>query len=157
MARQNSAAARRAQLRTVLNQQLAELHRPAYAGPDSESALVCAAVRTAVDALASGHTPERGLLRAAVRGSLAELGRRAPGSTLEVRVPPFGAAQCLEGPRHTRGTPPSVVETTPQVWLRLCSGDLDWHHAVAAREVAASGAHTDLGRVLPLYPVQPGN
>ena len=58
----------------------------------------------------------------AVRYTLEELGARAPGRSVEVRVPPFGAVQCLEGPRHTRGTPPNVVESDAETWLRLATG-----------------------------------
>ena len=69
-------------------------------------------------------TVPRPTLATAVRWSLEELGERAPGHATEVRVPPFGAVQCIEGPRHTRGTPPNVVETDAATWLGLVAGDL---------------------------------
>ena len=62
----------------------------------------------------------------AVRYALEELAARAPGRTLEVRVPPYGAVQCVEGPRHTRGTPPNVIEMDAGTWLDLVTGRLDW-------------------------------
>jgi hypothetical protein len=89
---------------------------------------------------------------AAVRFCLEELAERAPGNSVEVRVPPFGVTQCVEGPRHTRGTPPNVVETDPQTWLLLATGGLSWHSALAAGRVAASGQRADLSEWLPLFP-----
>jgi uncharacterized protein (TIGR03083 family) len=75
---------------------------------------------------------------------------RAPGASTEVRIPPYAVVQCVEGPRHTRGTPPNVVETEPLVWLRLATGRLAWHEAVAEHEVSASGERADLSALLPL-------
>ena len=87
----------------------------------------------------------RATLATAVRYTLEELATRAPGRSVEVRVPPLGAVQCVAGPRHTRGTPPNVVETDPATWLALASGRLTWPDAVAAHRVSASGAHADIG------------
>lgn len=87
----------------------------------------------------------------AVRGSLEELGERSPGGSVEVRVPPFGVGQCIPGPRHTRGTPPNVVETDAATWLELVTGRLTWDDAVAAGRVAASGQRASLGALLPLW------
>jgi hypothetical protein len=92
----------------------------------------------------------RPLLATAVRFTLEELAARAPGPTTEVRVPPFGAVQCLPGPRHTRGTPPNVVETDAQTWLSLVFGRMTWDDAVATGSVRASGQRADLSAVLPL-------
>jgi len=86
----------------------------------------------------------------AVRYSLEELAARAPGRTVEVRVPPFGAAQCVEGPRHTRGTPPNVVETDPQTWLLLATGRMSWREAAERGAIRASGQRADLSAHLPL-------
>ncbi|WP_083936870.1 sterol carrier family protein [Longispora albida] len=86
----------------------------------------------------------------ATREYLAELARRAPGRTVEVRVPPYGAVQCIEGPRHTRGTPPNVVETDPATWLALARGELSWAAAVESGSVRASGSRADLSPYLPL-------
>jgi hypothetical protein len=72
---------------------------------------------------------------------------------VEVRVPPFGAVQCIEGPRHTRGTPPNVVETDPVTWVRLAVGLLSWEQAVAGRLVRVSGVRADLAGYLPVTPV----
>lgn len=69
---------------------------------------------------------------------------------MEVRVPPFAAVQCIEGPRHTRGTPPNVIETDPKTWLELATGRLQWTDAVATGRVSASGARADLSRWLPI-------
>lgn len=92
----------------------------------------------------------------AVRFTLHELAETAPGRSLEVRVPPFAAVQCLPGPSHRRGTPPSVVETDPATWVRLALGELTWTEAVAAGSVAASGQRADLGGHLPLGLDPPG-
>ena len=72
--------------------------------------------------LADPDAVDRPTLATAVRFTLEELGARAPGRSVEVRVPPFGAVQCIEGPTHTRGTPPNVVETDAVTWLALATG-----------------------------------
>lgn len=86
----------------------------------------------------------------AVRFTLEELATRAPGNSVEVRVPPFGVCQCVEGPRHTRGTPPNVIEMDPATWLELATGLIGWEAAVASGRVLASGARADLTEWLPL-------
>jgi len=86
----------------------------------------------------------------AVRYALEELTARAPGNSVEVRVPPFGVTQCIEGPRHTRGTPPNVIETDAVTWLELVTGTLNWADAVTAGRVVASGTRADLSEQLPL-------
>ena len=83
-------------------------------------------------------------LRAAVTFLLGVLADRAPGKAVEVRVPPYAAVQCVEGPRHTRGTPPNVVETDPVTWIELAAGRTAWAQAVAAGKVRASGPRADL-------------
>jgi hypothetical protein len=103
-------------------------------------------------ALAEWATGERvpDVVATAVRFALEELAALAPGRSVEVRVPPYGAAQCIEGAHHTRGTPPNVVETDPETWLRLVVGDLAWDEATASGRVAASGGRADLTPWLPL-------
>lgn len=86
----------------------------------------------------------------AIRYLLEELAEVAPGNSVEVRVPPLGATQCIEGPRHTRGTPPNVVEISPRVWFDLAVGYLDWDKALAEHKVSASGVRASLAEVLPL-------
>jgi hypothetical protein len=86
----------------------------------------------------------------AVRFLLEELAEVAPGNSVEVRVPPLGATQCIEGPRHTRGTPPNVVEMSPETWFAVATGSLTWDDAVASGRVSASGTRADLAEVLPL-------
>ncbi|MDJ0355192.1 sterol carrier family protein [Paenarthrobacter sp. PH39-S1] len=93
---------------------------------------------------------DRGTLATAVRYTLEEVAARAPGNSVEVRVPPFGVAQCVAGPRHTRGTPPNVVECDADTWLGMAAGRLSWADAVAAGNVAASGLRADLAGLLPL-------
>jgi hypothetical protein len=107
--------------------------------------------RAAVRAWAAdpGGVP-RPTLATAVRWSLEELADRSPGHATEVRVPPFGAVQCIEGPRHTRGTPPNVVETDAVTWLGLVTGRLAWDDAVGTGRVRASGSRADLSALLPL-------
>jgi hypothetical protein len=92
----------------------------------------------------------RDVLAAAVRFSLEELAARAPGRSTEVRVPPFGAVQCIPGPRHTRGTPPTVVETDAATWLRLATGLTGWAQESASGALRASGERADLSRYLPV-------
>lgn len=89
----------------------------------------------------------------AVRYTLQVLAAEHPGATLEVRVPPFGAVQCLEGPRHTRGTPPNVVEMSPEVWLHLVTGGLSWADALRQHLVSASGSRASLEGLVPVSAV----
>jgi len=86
----------------------------------------------------------------AVRYTLQLLAESAEGNTVEVRVPPFGAVQAIEGPRHTRGTPPNVVEMDAATWLALATGRESWDSAVAEGRVAASGQRADLRGYLPV-------
>ncbi len=109
-----------------------------------------AALDRALSALDAGGEPGRADARTAVRHLLEELTARAPGRSVEVRVPPYGVAQCVEGPRHTRGTPPNVVETDAATWLALVTGELAWDDAVGAGRVRASGRRADLADLLPL-------
>lgn len=92
----------------------------------------------------------RPTLATAVRYTAEELAVVAPGRSVEVRVPPFVAVQCIEGPRHTRGTPTNVVETDAQTWLALATGALTWAEGVASGAVRASGQRADLTAYLPL-------
>lgn len=97
------------------------------------------------------HDPlERDDLRLLTRHFLALLGERAPGRSVEVRVPPYAAAQVVEGVRHTRGTPPAVIELDPQTWVDLATGRTTWTLAVDAGRVRASGERADLSAYLPL-------
>lgn len=89
-------------------------------------------------------------LRTAVRYTLEELSVRAPGRSVEIRVPPYGVVQAVAGPRHTRGTPPTVVETDAVTWLELATGRLSWAAALAQARVQASGERSDLSVHLPL-------
>lgn len=109
-----------------------------------------AALSAFLDAHARGETAARATTATAVRWSLEELAERAPGGAVEVRVAPFGVAQCIEGSRHTRGTPPNVVETDAATWLALVTGSLAWADARASGSVRASGTRADLDAVLPL-------
>jgi hypothetical protein len=95
------------------------------------------------------NTPSH-LIATAVRFTLQLLAERSPGASLEVRVPPFGAVQCLEGSRHTRGTPPNVVEMTPELWLPLAIGELTWADALHQSSLSASGVRATLEGLLPV-------
>ena len=102
------------------------------------------------DWLADQDPVDRPTLATAVRFTLEELEARAPGRSVEVRVPPFGAVQCIEGPTHTRGTPPNVVETDAVTWLALATGRLAWGDALVDGSLRVSGTRADLGDLLPL-------
>lgn len=93
---------------------------------------------------------DRQALATATRLLADALARKAPGGSVEVRVPPYAVVQCVEGPKHTRGTPPNVVETDPLTWLRLATGRLVWAQAVADAAVSASGERADIGELLPV-------
>lgn len=124
-----------------------EPYRPDVSPTDNNSA----AVSRAVDALDAGAALAPVVLRDAVRALLTALRGRAPGRSVEVRVPPYGAIQCVGGPTHTRGTPPNVIETDPTTFLLLATGRADWAEAVADGRVRASGARADLSPYLPLW------
>jgi len=115
-----------------------------------------AAVRAVLDDLEVGREPVREQVKEAVRALLAQLEARAPGRSVEVRVPPYGAIQCVPGPRHTRGTPPNVVETDPVTWITLATGRLDWDAAVDSGRLRASGVRADLRDWLSLLLPVPG-
>jgi hypothetical protein len=85
-----------------------------------------------------------------VKHYLATLRERAPGRAVEVRVPPYAAAQVIGGGTHTRGTPRAVIETDAETWIALATGVLSWSDAVAAGRVRASGERADLSPYLPL-------
>ncbi|SDN07096.1 maleylpyruvate isomerase family mycothiol-dependent enzyme [Actinacidiphila guanduensis] len=93
---------------------------------------------------------DRQAVAAAVRVLADALAVKAPGNSVEVRVPPYAAVQCVAGPRHTRGTPPNVVETTPATWLRLATGRTTWSEELAAAHLSASGERADLAPHLPV-------
>lgn len=104
-----------------------------------------AAVRQAV-----AGSDDRTIVATAVRYLLQLLEAKAPGNTVEVRVPPHGAVQCIEGPTHTRGTPPNVVETDADTWIALATGSLEWADAAGSGRVSASGQRADLSAQLPV-------
>lgn len=115
--------------------------------PDPEGPARVTEVTAALD---RGEEPPQAALRAAARYLLQVLERDAPGRSVEVRVVPVAAVQCVAGPRHTRGTPPNVIETDPLTWFLLATGRLGWAEAVRAGAIKASGARADLSAYLPL-------
>jgi hypothetical protein len=106
-------------------------------------------LRRALD-VAAAQRPAAEDVPDAVRVTLAIIAQRNPGRSVEIRVPPYGVVQAFAGPRHTRGTPPNVVESDPASWLALVSGRLAWRDALADGSVRASGTRADLSAVLPL-------
>jgi len=107
-------------------------------------------IRALLEQWNAGAEPTRDDLRAAVKQSLAQLVERAPGRSVEVRVPPFAAVQVIEGVHHRRGTPAAVVETDPRTWLELACGQTTWESAKARGKLSASGERADLRPYLPL-------
>jgi len=85
-----------------------------------------------------------------VKNTLALLTSIAPGRAIEVRIPPYAAIQCGEGPTHTRGTPANVIEMKAQTWLALADGSLTWADAMDNGDIIASGIRADLSQYLPL-------
>ena len=95
--------------------------------------------------------PDRAQLGAAVRLTARTLAALAPGASVEVRIPPFVAVQCISGPQHRRGTPPNIVETDSRTWLRLATGLASTETAAAAGKLQLSGARAgDIAAWLPL-------
>jgi hypothetical protein len=111
----------------------------------ADPALVAAAVRRFREGSAGDAD-----LRLLVKHLLAVLVQRAPGGAVEVRVPPYAAAQAVGGTTHKRGTPPAVVEVDPATWVALAIGDLEWVEAERTGRVTASGERSDLSSLLPL-------
>ncbi|MGO1629970.1 sterol carrier family protein [Microbacterium sp.] len=107
--------------------------------------------RAGVDAVRGGSAG-RAETATAVRYLLQLLEERAPGKSVEVRVPPFGAVQVVQGPQHTRGTPPNVIETDAETWVALATGELGWDEAVASGAVSVSGTRADISPLIPLRP-----
>jgi len=139
----------------ALNEQLIALGEARWGGPVTASAVGRASVAAVTAARQAGAEPLRSALRAAVTYSLGLLASQAPGRTVEVRIPPFAAVQCVPGPRHTRGTPPNVVETDPLTWLDLATGELSWAAAVASGRLRASGQRADISSYLPVVSAAP--
>jgi hypothetical protein len=106
-------------------------------------------VAAALDALHM-NPEDTAALRLLTKHYLALLSSRHPGRSVEVRVPPYAAVQCVGGARHSRGTPPAVVETDAPTWVRLARGEVTWSDAVADGTVSASGQRSDLSALLPL-------
>ncbi|QPK94193.1 hypothetical protein HCQ94_00270 [Actinomyces sp. zg-332] len=106
-------------------------------------------VQAIVDYLNGDETRKTTTL--AVRYSLQELSRLYPGRSVEVRIPPAGATQILDGNTHRRGTPPAVVESSPKVWIELCVGTMTWEEAVAKNLIEANGERSNLSRLLPIF------
>lgn len=102
-----------------------------------------------MQAWADGVTDRR-TVGTAVRHTLALLAAAAPGRSVEVRVPPYAAVQCVPGPRHTRGTPANTIETDPTTWLRLATGATTWDEAMEAGALRTSGERADVSGYLPL-------
>jgi len=94
------------------------------------------------------HDPD--LLALAVRYALQQFRASAPGRSVEVRVPPYGAVQAVEGHTHSRGTPPAVVELGPTAWLDLVTGQSNWQQLVDDGHISASGERSDLRAFFPL-------
>lgn len=102
----------------------------------------------------STPAPSRDELAAAVRLTARTLAAVAPGRSVELRVPPFVAVQCVAGPTHTRGTPPNVVETDPRTWLLLATGKLSFAGAKGTGALRLSGSRAgEIDHCLPLFDV----
>jgi hypothetical protein len=141
----------------AVNEQRSALGLPALAAVMTVASAGQASLAAVEAALHAGGQPQRAVLRAAVTYTLSLLENRAPGRSVEVRIPPLAAIQCVPGPRHTRGTPANVVETDPLTWLELAAGRLDWAAALDAGRVRASGPRADISEYLPLAAAGPGS
>ncbi|MBA1838084.1 hypothetical protein GC584_08460 [Corynebacterium sp. zg912] len=106
-----------------------------------DPALTCEAIQQVAGWLEGGDAePSRSELANACRRTARTLAEELPGHSVELRVPPFVAVQCVEGPRHTRGTPPNVVEMKPEVWLRLATGLTTFDAELERGTIDASGS-----------------
>jgi hypothetical protein len=139
-----------ARLLAAVNEQRAATGGQPWSGPVTAEALGAGCVAAVLAAMDAGGQPEREALRCAVLSLAGQLASQAPGRAVEVRVPPYAAIQCVAGPRHTRGTPPNVVETDPVTWILLATGRISWASAAADGRLRASGPRADLSGYLPL-------
>jgi hypothetical protein len=137
-------------LLAAVTAQRSALGRPPWTGEVTVAALGAECLDAVGAALDAGLIPEPAALRGAVGYTLADLEARAPGRAVEVRVPPYAAIQCVAGPRHTRGTPPNVVETDPVTWIQLATGRAAWQTALQHGTLRASGPRADVSGHLPL-------
>lgn len=110
------------------------------------------AVATCRDAYLAEEIPDRATEKAAVKAILADLAARAPGHSVEVRVPPYAAVQVVAGVRHRRGTPPALVQLDARTIVGLATGHLTWADAEEAGRLRASGERSDLSDLFPLWP-----
>jgi hypothetical protein len=117
---------------------------------DGRAAVIAVREELSAGRVADEGAASRPQLATAVRYLLQVLAEAHPGHTVEVRVPPFGAVQCVEGPRHTRGTPANVVEMDATTWVALAIGELSWADAREGAHVHASGSRADLSTLVPL-------
>jgi hypothetical protein len=104
----------------------------------------------AIQAYLEGSAQEADIATA-VRFLLEELGTNHPGNAVEVRIPPYGAVQCIQGPTHTRGTPGNVVEMKPEVWLELALGNSSFDDLLSKGQLSASGNRSDLAGLFPIF------
>ena len=111
---------------------------------------IAAQLEACLAAYAMDRTPDRIVEKAAVKATLALLTEKAPGRSVEVRVPPYAAVQVVEGVRHRRGTPAAVVECDARTWLQLSTGEITWAEARSSGRLTASGERSDLSDYLPL-------
>lgn len=118
--------------------------------PDETGRAAVAAVTQTRGTAEGSPARDREVTATAVRYLLQLLAEESAGNAVEVRVPPFGAVQCVAGPRHTRGTPPNVVEMDSTTWLALATGTLAWADGVVDGRIHASGPRADLAGHLPV-------
>lgn len=111
---------------------------------------LASAISACLVAYAAGDRPDADLERATVKLILAELVHRAPGHAVEVRVPPYAAVQVVQGPRHRRGTPSSVVELSARYLIELAAGEAEWNEVRRAGKIDATGERADLSALFPL-------
>lgn len=112
--------------------------------------VIAAQLEACLTAYAMDRKPDRDTEKAAVKATLALLTDKAPGRSVEVRIPPYAAVQIIEGVRHRRGTPAAVVECDARTWLELATGNLTWEQARSGGKLSASGERSDLSSYLPL-------
>ena len=128
---------------------------PDAAGEPAAAGELDAVLWQLVEVVGAAEDPERGALKLATRHLAQTLATRHPGRSVEVRIPPYAAVQCLAGVRHTRGTPPATVEVQAHAFVQLCTGRLGWAEAVRDGRLRASGERSDLSQLLPLVPRPP--
>jgi len=112
------------------------------------------AIKDLINSYENNQEINKTIEQTAVKFCLQLLHEKAPGNSVEVRIPPYAAVQVIPGISHKRGTPPAVIEMTARIWIDLAIGKIDWITTKNSSAISASGERADLSAFLPLISAQ---